>query len=268
LNLRLPATLAANSQLAIQYAVAHGVQPSRLCFLPNVVDTDWFKPANNSKLSTLSPSDGERAGVRGLAEQPLTLLAVGRLVKQKRMDKFISILGRLRKEFNLNVRGLIVGSGREHEDLQPQLEEQAAQLGLLPDILQFRGAFSDMRPVYHEAAICVLTSDHEGTPNVLLEALASGLPVVATRVGSVPGIVQHGQTGFLHEPNDLESLVADTFELVMNSRLRTEMGRRARAFVVERHSLQRLPGYLSGLYQQVLPAKHPAPARIVTDVSI
>jgi glycosyltransferase involved in cell wall biosynthesis len=132
---------------------------------------------------------------------------------------------------------------------------------LSPDSLQFRDTVFDMRPVYHDAAVCLLTSDHEGTPNVLLEAMASGVPVVATRVGGVPGIVQHGQTGFLHEPNALESFVADTFELVMNSRLRTEMGRRARAFVEDRHSLQRLPAYLSGLYQQALPAKQPASFR-------
>lgn len=239
LNLRLPAALAANSQSAIQYAVAHGVTPPRLYFLPNVVDTAWFKP------STPPPDPGK----------PPTLLAVGRLVKQKRMDRFISMLGRLRKDFHLDVRGLIVGSGRKHEDLRPQLEKQAGRLGLGPDILQFRGDVPDMRPVYHKAAICVLTSDFEGTPNVLLEAMASGLPVVATKVGGVPAVVSHGQTGFLRQPDDLESLVADTFELVMNSRLRTEMGRRARAFVEERRNLQRLPAYLSGLYQQALPGK-------------
>jgi glycosyltransferase involved in cell wall biosynthesis len=147
------------------------------------------------------------------------------------------------------------------------LENQASRFGLLPDNLQFRGGVPDMRSVYHEAAICVLSSDFEGTPNVLLEAMASGLPVVATNVGGVPGIVQHGQTGFLHEPDDLDGLVADSFELVMNSKLRTEMGQRARAFVEERHGLQQLPAYLGGLYQQALPAKHHATARVVTRVS-
>jgi glycosyltransferase involved in cell wall biosynthesis len=231
LNLHLPATLAANSQLAIRYAVANGVLPSRLYFLPNVVDTEWFKPANDSKLSNLAPSDGERAGVRGSTEKPLTLLAVGRLVKLKRFDRFISILSRLRNDFKLNVRGLIVGSGRERENLQPQLEEQAAQLGLLPDLLQFRGAFSDMRPAYHEAAVCVLTSDFEGTPNVLLEAMASGLPVVATKVGGVTQIVRHGKTGFLHEPDNLDGMAAALAELVRDTGRRMEMGRRARAYV-------------------------------------
>src|SRR5881394_2366207 len=215
LNLRIPRTIAANSQIAIQYAIAKGVPNSRLYFLPNVVDTDWFKPAG--------------PGPKG----PLKLIAVGRLVKQKRLDRFISILGRLRSEFGFDVRGLIVGPGCQTEDLRPELEGQARSLGLFPDVVQFRGGVSDMRPVYQEAAICVLTSDFEGTPNVLLEAMASGLPVVATNVGGVPGIVRHGQTGFVLEADDLEGLIAAVVELVKHSELRTTMAQRARAYVEE-----------------------------------
>ena len=237
MSLHLPATLAANSQLAIQYAIANGVPASQLWFLPNVVDTERFKPA------FLCP-DG-----------PLTLIAVGRLVKEKRLDRFISVLSRLRADFGLDVRGLIVGSGCQNEDLRPQLESQAGRLGLLPDIVQFRGGVSDMRSVYHEAAVCVLTSEFEGTPNVLLEAMASGLPVVATRVGGVPEIVRHGQTGFLYEPDDLEGIAAALAELVKNSVLRSKMGQCARAYVEQNHSRERLPAYLSGLYQLALPAR-------------
>jgi glycosyltransferase involved in cell wall biosynthesis len=213
------------------------------------VDTDRFKPATVS------------------SQGPITLIAAGRLVKVKRLDRFITVLGRLRNDFRLNVKGLIVGPDCQDEDLRPQLENQARNLGLFPDILEFRGGVSDMRPVYHEAGICVLTSDFEGTPNVLLEAMASGLPVVATNVGGVPGIVQHGLTGFLHEPDDVEGLVADVFELVMNSKLRTKMGQRARAFVEERHGLQRLPVYLSDLYQRILPTSSPATAEVIPGTS-
>jgi glycosyltransferase involved in cell wall biosynthesis len=245
LNLHFPRTIAANSQIAMQYATAQGVPASRLYFLPNVVDTEWFKPAGS------------------LSKAPLTLIAVGRLVKQKRLDRFISILGRLRTEFRLDVRGLIVGPGCQNEDLRPKLENQARSLGLFPDIVQFRGGVSDMRSAYQEAAVCVLTSDFEGTPNVLLEAMASGLPVVATRVGGVPGIVRHTQTGFLFEPDDLEGLVAALVELVRNSELRTAMGQRARTYVEENHSLHRLPAYLGGLYQRALPTARPFMTRVV-----
>ena len=250
LNLRLPRTIAANSQMAIQYALAQGVPASRLYFLPNVVDTDWFKPS--------SPC----------SKGPLTLIAVGRLVKQKRLDRFISLVGRLRTDFRLDVRGLIVGPGCQNEDLRPELENQARSLGLFPDIVQFRGGVSDIRSVYHEADVCVLTSDFEGTPNVLLEAMSSGLPVVSTKVGGVPDIVRHGRTGFLAAPDDLDGLLVALVELVKNSELRTEMGQRARAYVEENHSLHRLPVYLSGLYELALPAPRHSAAPVVQGTSI
>jgi glycosyltransferase involved in cell wall biosynthesis len=250
LNLHLPRTIAANSQIAMQYAISQGIPALRLYFLPNVVDTDWFKSSGPCS--------------KGL----LTLIAVGRLVKQKRLDRFISIVSRLRTDFRLNVRGLIVGPGCQNEDLRPELENQARSLGLFPDIIQFRGGVSDIRSVYHEAAACVLTSDFEGTPNVLLEAMASGLPVVATNAGGVSGIVRHGQTGFLLEPDDLEGLAAALAELIKNSELRTTMGQRARAYVEENHSLHRLPAYLGGLYQLALPTRGHSTTRIVQGTSI
>src|SRR5258708_16379486 len=119
LNLRLPKIIAANSQVAIQYAISRGVLPSRLYFLPNVVDAERFKPAD-------CVTDG-----------PLVLIAVGRVAKQKRLDRFISLLGCLRRDFNLDVKGWIVGPAREDEGLKARLETQAGNLGLLPDHLQF-----------------------------------------------------------------------------------------------------------------------------------
>ena len=249
LNLHCPGTIAANSQVALAYARAQGISASRLYFLPNVVDTEWFKPPND------------------LSKEPLTLITVGRLVKEKRLDRFISIIGRLWRDYRLNVRGLVVGPGCRDEDLGPQLESQARSLGLFPDLVQFRGGVSDIRSVYHEAAICVLTSDYEGTPNVLLEAMAAGLPVVATNVGGVPGIVRHGRTGFLLEPDDLDGFVTAIVDLVRNPELRTIMGRRARAFVEEHHSLQRLPAYLCGLYQLAVPTERRSMTRVVQAVS-
>jgi glycosyltransferase involved in cell wall biosynthesis len=243
LNLRLPAVIAANSQQAIQYAVAQGIPARRLHFLPNVVDTERFKPSRTSE----SPPDGEQAGERKC--RPLKLIAVGRFGREKRLDRFISIVHRLRTDFELNVKGMIVGSGRLDQDVGPALEDQAQRLGLWPDVIEFRGDVSDMPPVYREATVCVLTSDYEGTPNVLLEAMACGLPVIATRVGGVPDIVRHGHCGLLHDPDDLDGLTASLVAMAKNPGLRIEMGRRARAYVEQNHSPQILPGHLAGLYR-------------------
>src|SRR5438552_4128982 len=144
INLHLPKTLAANSRTAIRYAISQGVRASSLYFLPNVVDTERFKPAVNTP------------------PEPATLLAVGRLTREKRFDRFLTILGRLRNDHRLNVRGLIVGPTRADQELRPELEEQAAALGLFPDAVEFRGSIADMPSTYQQAMVCVLTSDHEG----------------------------------------------------------------------------------------------------------
>ena len=233
INLHLPRILAANSRSAIRYAMAQGVPAARLYLLPNAVDTERFKPAARQ------------------AQEPLTLLAVGRLTREKRFDRFLSLLHTIRNEHHLNVRGLIVGPTRSDQNLRPELERQASELGLLPNGVQFLGSVSDVSALYQQATICVLTSDHEGTPNVLLEAMATGLPVVATNVGGVPDIVAHGQTGFLAESQDLRAQEEAIVSLIRNPELRIGMGNRARAYVEATHSLVELPTRLNRLYQLV-----------------
>jgi glycosyltransferase involved in cell wall biosynthesis len=236
LNLRLPPFIAANNRNVMQQAIARGFSPENLYFLPNAVDTQRFRSAGAS-------------GAR-----PLTLLAVGRLSREKRFDRFISALGRLRDELDVEVRGWIVGPSQD-QGLWCELQAQAAELGLIPGRLQFVGGVSDMAAFYQQADICVLTSDFEGTPNALLEAMASGLPVVATKVGGVPEVVRHGTTGFLVEREDMDGLVGSLAQLAGNAQQRTQMGRRAREYVELNHSLERLPAYLEGLYDVALPRR-------------
>jgi glycosyltransferase involved in cell wall biosynthesis len=230
LNLRAPKVIVANSQAAIRYATEYGVRPERLYFLPNAVDTNHLRP-----------------GVRSGGET-VRLIGVGRLHEPKRFDRFLSTLARLRREGNRPVTGVIVGDG----PLQVQLEKQAQALGLLPSAVEFKGRIADVAPIYREADIYVLTSDHEGTPNVLLEAMSSGLPVVATRVGGVSAIISEGENGFTADVGDEDGLFAALVRLVDDPQCRMRMGLRAREFVERNHSLELLPGRLSDLYRHVL----------------
>lgn len=227
LSLHTPRVIAANSRAAIQYASEHGVRADRLYFLPNAVDTQPLDPA-------VARSEG-----------PVRLVAVGSLLPGKRFDRFLSVLARLRSDAKKAVCGLIVGAG----PLRGQLEKHAGALGLLPAGVEFRGGVSDVASVYREADIGVLTSDYEGTPNVLLEAMASGLPVVATKVGGVPEIVKDGRNGFVVEPADEAGLYFALLRLIDDPELRWKMGRQARAYVDENHSPSQLPKRLSELYQ-------------------
>ena len=230
LNLRTPRFLAANSLAAIRNAASLGVSTARLHHLPNVIDTAVFQP--------LAPQ----------SKPVLQILAVGRLSEEKRFDRFMRALAQLRRETSAAVRGVIVGDG----PMRAPLERQAAELGLLPAGVEFRGAASDMASVYQAADVLVLTSDWEGTPNVLIEAMACGVPVVATRVGGVPDVVADGETGWLVGPEDEPALNAALMKLVNNEAMRRAFGERARRHMEERHALRRLPEFLGALYERAL----------------
>ena len=230
LNLRAPRVMAANSRTAIRYAVDHGVPAARLFLLSNVVDTGRFSPAG-------CPGD-----------PAIRLISVGRLIHSKRFDRFISLVAQLRQELHLEIKGTLVGAG----PLSASLWAQVEKLGLPASALELRGPIAEMAPVYQEADIFVLTSECEGAPNVLLEAMACGLPVVADNVGGVPELVRHGRDGFLVEPNNDESLVAALTRLIRDPQLRFTMGRNARAHMEADFSLECLPARLRRLYDLAL----------------
>ncbi len=234
LNLRAPWVVAANSQTAIRYAVDQGVPAARLFLLSNVVDTGRFSPAR---------SPGHPA---------IRLISVGRLIHSKRFDRFISLVARLQK-LRPEVKGILVGAG----PLSGSLRAQAEKLGLPASALELRGRIAEMAPVYQEGDIFVLTSEYEGAPNVLLEAMASGLPVVADNVGGVPELVRHGKDGFLVEPNDDEGLAAALTRLICDPQLRLALGRNARAHVEADFCLACLPADLRRLYDLALKLGNP-----------
>jgi glycosyltransferase involved in cell wall biosynthesis len=230
LNLHLASVLAANSQSAIRTLSERGTATRYLHFLPNVVDCDHFKPCPNSGNSSVR------------------ILTVGRLVEQKRTDRFLTVLKQIKTRTKDPVLGSIVGDG----PLRKSLEAQASEMGLTPETLTFKGIVADTANLYQSSDILVLPSDWEGTPNVVLEAMASGLPVVANAVGGVPEIIQHGETGYLIQPGDDAAMADAVLALANDAELRHTIGRRAREYVLEHHSLARLPVFLEGLYQSVL----------------
>src|SRR5262249_39849774 len=121
-SLKLSRLLAANSNQAIKNAAQHGLPSERLHLLPNVVNTEVFKGKT-----------GESNGV-------FNLLAAGRLSPEKRFERFLSLVNRLRKLSNLEVKGLIAGDG----PLYKSLRTQATELGLFPDHVEFRGEVQNM----------------------------------------------------------------------------------------------------------------------------
>lgn len=221
--------LAVNSQNAARYIEGKYSKHPWLFYLPNIVDTDRFSPSNL------------RNGKR------VRILMVARFVREKRFDLFLELLSKLHQAGRDNFEGHLVGDGPEKSGM----EQLAANLGLGNGMVHFHGSVVDVERLYHQADVCVHLSDWEGTPNTVLEAMSCGLPVIASRVGGIPDVLEDGQTGFLVEKGDEAGLQRRLEQLIDNESLRKSLGSAARTFIQRNHSMDRLPGFLAELYKGV-----------------
>ncbi|MCO5185316.1 MAG: glycosyltransferase [Anaerolineae bacterium] len=233
LGLWLPRLLVANSQAAIDYLYNSRLINSRKALLlPNVVDVEQFQPSTNVLT----------------VESHIRILAVGRLVQLKGFDMLLRAVDQFRKASSLTPCLFIVGDGPRRANLI----KLADSLGLMPDTVRFCGETSDVASYYERADVFVLSSLHEGTPNVVLEAMAAGLPVIATRVGDLPDIITHEHNGLLVDVGDVDGMLASIRRLAEDSDLRKLLGRRARRTVETRFSHQALFPNLVSIYERLL----------------
>ena len=230
-HLKLPLHLIANSQLAVDRAIAKGIVPADIDLVRNVVTEKNSDP-----------------NIRSTDTNSVRILFAGRLVPQKRPELFIEMASQLREKLpGVNLEFVIAGDGR----LRAELEQLARKHSLENNGLKFVGEVSEMSELYLSSDILVLTSDHEGTPNVILEAMAYGLPVVATKVGGVPGIL-NDRCGILVEPKNSEELVAAVSKLTNNKELRVNMGKQGKEYVGKNHSISYLKNRLKCIYSELI----------------
>jgi glycosyltransferase involved in cell wall biosynthesis len=171
---------------------------------------------------------------------------IGRMTGVKRTDDVLDGLLRLR-ERGVDACLCMVGDGPDRE----HVERRAHDLGIIRHCL-FLGYQDDVAPWYQAFDALVLPSANEGTPVVAIEALASGRPVVATRVGGVPDVVRDGEDGYLVELGDTEALAERLARLAADPELRARMGAAGRERVVPRYAVERLIDDVDTLYRTLL----------------
>jgi glycosyltransferase involved in cell wall biosynthesis len=192
------------------------------------------------------------ASLRTPGEQGPLVGMVGRLVPIKDVPTFLEAAARVRASFP-ECRFALVGDGEE----RARLEARAAELGLA-EAVRFHGWRRDLAAVYAELDVVVNSSRNEGTPVALIEALAAGRPVVATRVGGTPDLLAEGRHGRLVPPGDPEALAAAivaTLEDPDGSRTRALAGR---DHVLAQYDIARLVDDVDRLYRELLADKRPA----------
>jgi len=196
--------------------------------IPNGVDTRFFVPR-------VRPRDG-----RG----PVTVLFVGRFHRQKNLPFFLQQLARLRSDSPDSWRISMVGDGEE----RASIEEWARRLGLM-DIIAWHGWQSNkgrLLSLYQEADVVVNPSLYEGMPNVVLEAMACGLPVVASAIPGNESLVLPRTTGFLFNPGDGKAFCAALQEIREKPAWASTLGQNGRRRVEDHFSwLQTARSYLA-----------------------
>ena len=186
----------------------------------------------------------------------IEIISVARLVQKKGIEYGLRAVAELSRR-NIPVRYTIVGRG----PLRESLESLARELGV-EDLVRFSGGLSHdaVRRMMSDSDVLIAPSvtaqdgDIEGTPAAILEAHASGLPVVATRHSGIPEIVEEGKSGFLIREGSVDELADRLVSLAESESLRESMGMAGRAAVAEKHDIRRLNADLLRLYREVAAA--------------
>jgi len=215
-----------NSREMERYAVAHyGAPTARTRVVYNGVDTGRFSLSR-------------------IAHEGLHIGTVGRIERQKNLDVFLAAAQGFLRE-HPDTRFTIVGDG----SLRAATVEAVRQRGLEANVT-LPGTTAEVPAFLAGLDQFWLTSDYEGTPNVVLEAMAAGVPVVATRVGGTGEVIEDGRTGMLVEARDSQALLRAALRLASDTTLATSVGAAARSAARERFSLGAMVAATRAVYAE------------------
>jgi glycosyltransferase involved in cell wall biosynthesis len=213
------------AKTAYYQALTLGVPSGKLKFIANGVDTEVFRPGpRSSYIHSLIGAD-PKARLVGF---------VGRLSPEKGPEIFLQAASMVHKMHKLpkSCHFVLIGAG----SMWDKLKHEIADLGL-DNHVHLVGLQHDMAKTYSSLDLVVSTSFSEAMPLAILEAMASGLPVVATNVGGIPDMIAEGSTGLLSSVGDLNGLAWNISNLMSDESLRAAMGKAARKRAMEKFEL-------------------------------
>ena len=216
-----------------------GVPSARVVRVPNAVNTQRFRPP------TTTERDAARARIA--ADGRTLFLYVGRLAPHKGGETLLTAWARLPQGLRDRCRLLIVGDGPQREQLRQliasrELEHSVSMLGMQREV----------RPYYWASDVYVLPSDTEGLSNTLLEAMASGLPVIASNVGGALDVVNDGHNGLLFESGDPDQLCHRIIALLKQRSQWSQIGLRGRDTVLGDADLPVTMSRFQSLYDELV----------------
>lgn len=212
--------------------------------IPNFICPKRYRKLTDSPLRDELAPNGE-----------LLLVHVSNFRPVKRAADCVHILAAVKKEFP-NTRLVMVGDGPE----RAAIKHLAKTLGVEDDTI-FVGKKNNIADYLGVSDVFLLPSELESFGLAALEAHACELPVIATRIGGIPEVVNDGESGYLSDVGDIEKMSADTMKLLSDADLRTRFGSRGRDLAVQRYSTEAIiPKYIS-FYENVLAKQKTAAVR-------
>lgn len=210
---------------------------SPVLVIPNGVDVVRFAEGRAADLRTEHPQ---------LRDASLIIGTVGNLKGAKRHDLLLRAIAQARRQ-EPGIAAII--AGRDMGELRV-LERLRSELHL-DDAVIFAGKVDDPAPLLRALDCFVLSSDYEGMPNALMEAMAAGLPCAAT-IDGARGIIKHGQSGLLSPTGDGEALADSLLRLAKDRELREKLGQRAQQTMQRHYSRERMAERYEKLYDRLL----------------
>ncbi|MDP2898509.1 MAG: glycosyltransferase [bacterium] len=228
-----------------------GVNPLRVVVVPNGVDTDVFFPIK--KRTRLYRSVENVRKQLGIEEGDTVIGTVGHMTRQKGYDVLVAAIPRILRK-HPRAKFVFVGRGL----LRGRIEKQARALGV-EQRSRFAGIRPDISVVLNCFDVFVLPSLWEGFGTAIIEAMACGVPVVASRVGGIPEIVEDGMNGLLVPPGRPGPLAEAVILMLDQPSMRREIARVGRTSVTERFSVRKMAQTVGKVYLQL--ARRSSPPR-------
>ena len=205
-----------------------------------VVTLDIYGPAEDEYLSHLK----EILAGEDAAKEGFTIIHIGRFMDVKNHSLLLHSFSRF-AEHHPEARLQLIGDG----ELRHNMEQLAAELGIAQKVC-FAGLQNDIFPWLHHADVFILSSKYEGMPMTLIEAMGTGLPVIAARVGGIPDIITDGEEGILTELDSEQ--IAAAMEKMMDEEFRRICGEKARKKAAEQFGAETMAEKYIQLYQKLL----------------